>query len=57
MSDMQEKVSLQRISKLKMVFLLTSFYLAAEIIGRLLTGSLALIADAGHMATDTAGWV
>ena len=55
MSDTQEKLSLQRISKLKIVFLLTSFYLAAEIIGGLLTGSLALIADAGHMATDAAG--
>ena len=52
---MQEKLSLQRISKLKTVFLLTSFYLVAEIIGGLLTGSLALIADAGHMATDAAG--
>ena len=34
--------------------LLTGGCMVAEIIGGLLSGSLALIADAGHMATDTA---
>src|SRR5210317_2437696 len=34
--------------------LLTGGFMVAEIIGGLLSGSLALIADAGHMATDTA---
>ena len=34
--------------------LLTGGFIVAEIIGGLLSGSLALIADAGHMATDTA---
>jgi cobalt-zinc-cadmium efflux system protein len=34
--------------------LLTGGFMAAEIIGGILSGSLALIADAGHMATDTA---
>ena len=34
--------------------LLTGTFMAAEIIGGLISGSLALIADAGHMATDTA---
>jgi cobalt-zinc-cadmium efflux system protein len=38
--------------KIKIVLLLTSSYLAAEVVGGLLTGSLALIADAGHMFAD-----
>ena len=41
--------------RLKIVFGLTSVYLVAEVIGGLVTGSLALIADAGHMLTDVAG--
>ena len=38
--------------KIKIVLLLTCAYLAAEVVGGLLTGSLALIADAGHMLAD-----
>ncbi len=34
--------------------LLTGGFMAAEVIGGIVSGSLALIADAGHMATDTA---
>jgi cobalt-zinc-cadmium efflux system protein len=34
---------------------LTFLYLIAEVIGGLWTGSLALLADAGHMLTDVAG--
>lgn len=34
---------------------LTAAYLVAEVIGGLWTGSLALLADAGHMLTDVAG--
>jgi cobalt-zinc-cadmium efflux system protein len=41
--------------RLAIVFGLTLFYLLAEIIGGLATRSLALLADAGHMATDVAG--
>jgi cobalt-zinc-cadmium efflux system protein len=37
------------------VFWLTLLYLAAEVAGGLLTGSLALLADAGHMLTDVGG--
>ncbi len=37
------------------VLALTSFYLVAEVIGGLITGSLALLADAGHMLTDVGG--
>jgi cobalt-zinc-cadmium efflux system protein len=34
---------------------LTSTYLVAEVIGALITGSLALLADAAHMLTDVGG--
>lgn len=34
---------------------LTMTYLVAEVVGGFLTGSLALLADAGHMLTDVAG--
>ena len=44
----------KRKRRLVVVLTLTSVYLAAEIIGGLLTHSLALLADAGHMFTDTA---
>ena len=55
MHDVNEKLSSHRISKLKIVLVLTSAYFVVEIIGSLLTGSLALIADAGHMLTDVGG--
>lgn len=41
--------------KLTIVLGLTTTYLAAEVVGGLLTKSLALLADAGHMLTDVAG--
>ena len=45
-----------RIKKpLMIVFCLTFFYLIVEVIGGFWTGSLALLADAGHMLTDVAG--
>src|SRR4028118_517775 len=37
---------------LAFVFALTTAFLAVEVVGGLLTGSLALLADAGHMASD-----
>jgi cobalt-zinc-cadmium efflux system protein len=37
------------------VLCLTTAYLVAEVIGGLLTGSLALLADAGHMLADVSG--
>lgn len=40
---------------LAIVFGLTFFYLIVEVIGGFWTGSLALLADAGHMLTDVAG--
>ena len=38
--------------KLRIVFSLTAGYMVAESLGGVLTGSLALLADAGHMLTD-----
>lgn len=37
---------------LAVVFALTSIFMVAEVIGGLVTGSLALLADAGHMLSD-----
>lgn len=41
--------------RLSMVLILTTVYMLAEVIGGLWTGSLALMADAGHMLTDVFG--
>lgn len=41
--------------RLGIVLGLTTAYLVAEVVGGLLTHSLALLADAGHMLTDVAG--
>ena len=41
--------------RLAVAFTLTATILVAEVIGALWTGSLALLVDAGHMLTDTAG--
>src|SRR5687767_361259 len=40
--------------KLTMVLVLTAIYMIAEVVGGWWTGSLALLADAGHMLTDVA---
>lgn len=42
-------------SRLAWAFGLTSAYMIAEVIGGLITGSLALLADAAHMLTDAGG--
>ena len=44
-----------KIRKLKIVLVLLASYLIVEILAGFYTGSLALIADAGHMLTDTFG--
>ncbi|WP_395405959.1 cation diffusion facilitator family transporter (plasmid) [Arthrobacter sp. UC242_113] len=41
--------------RLVVVFAITFAVMVAEIVGAVLTGSLALLADAGHMFTDSAG--
>jgi cobalt-zinc-cadmium efflux system protein len=40
--------------RLILVLFLTALYMVAEVVGALWTGSLALLADAGHMFTDVA---
>jgi cobalt-zinc-cadmium efflux system protein len=40
--------------RLSLVLMLTAFYMIAEAVGGWWTGSLALLADAGHMFTDVA---
>jgi cation diffusion facilitator family transporter len=41
--------------RLTVVLVLTLAVLVAEVVGAVVSGSLALLADAGHMATDAAG--
>lgn len=41
--------------RLMIVLVLTTTYMLAEVIGGLITNSLALLADAGHMLTDVGG--
>ena len=43
--------------RLTVVLFLTSFYMIAELLGGWWTGSLALLADAGHMFTDAAALI
>lgn len=43
--------------RLRLVLVLTALYMLAEVIGAWFTGSLALLADAGHMFTDVAALV
>lgn len=50
-----QSVSYKNKGKLKLVLGLTLTYLIAEVIGGILTKSLALLADAGHMLTDVGG--
>lgn len=45
----------QNRKKLLLTLSLTGAYMIAEVIGGILTGSLALLADAGHMLTDISG--
>lgn len=43
----------RRVGRLRIAFLLTSTTMVAEAIGGLVSGSLALLADAGHMLVDS----
>lgn len=43
--------------RLSLVLALTAFYMVAEVLGAWWTGSLALLADAGHMFTDVTALV
>jgi cobalt-zinc-cadmium efflux system protein len=44
----------KRTSRLTTVLVLTAAFMVVEVVGGLLSGSLALLADAGHMLTDVA---
>src|SRR6188472_2380710 len=44
-------------ARLRVVLLVTACVMVLEVVGWLVTGSLALLADAGHMATDAAAVV
>lgn len=48
-------MSAEQTARLRIVLVLTAGYLAAELLGALFTGSLALLADAGHMLVDVGG--
>ena len=45
----------QRIRKLRLVFCIVAGFLAVEVVFGITTGSLALLADAGHMVADVGG--
>jgi cobalt-zinc-cadmium efflux system protein len=45
----------QHAGRLKWALALTAAYMVAEVVGGLVTGSLALLADAAHMLTDVGG--
>ena len=50
-----ESTTKQHQGRLKWALALTTIYLAAEVLGGWISGSLALLADAGHMLTDVGG--
>lgn len=47
--------NIDSIRRLKIVLILTTTFLIVEVIVGVITNSLALISDAGHMFTDAAG--
>jgi len=57
MTNIQEKPPTQQTRRLKTVLWLSSSYFAAALITVLLTGSLALLSEAGHMLADVGGLV
>ncbi|MBA8877049.1 cation diffusion facilitator family transporter [Phyllobacterium myrsinacearum] len=50
--DHAPKITTDNQRKVLIAFLITFTYMVVEVIGGLMSGSLALIADAGHMLTD-----
>jgi cobalt-zinc-cadmium efflux system protein len=52
--DHKQQRSSENWRRLSLVLFLTGFYMVAELVGGWWTGSLALLADAGHMFTDAA---
>jgi cobalt-zinc-cadmium efflux system protein len=54
-SDVRRSASARHVGRLKVVFGITLGVMALEVIAGVFSGSLALLADAGHMLTDVAG--
>jgi len=52
--DPHEHAPSRDVKALRAVLLITAVFLGVEVVGGLLSGSLALLADAGHMFTDVA---
>ena len=55
MATTRDQITNQRIRKLRIVFYLVAGFLVVEVVSGILTGSLALLADAGHMVADAGG--
>ena len=55
MEATHQSASAQHVGRLKIVFGITFAVMVAEVISGVISGSLALLADAGHMLTDVAG--
>ncbi len=55
MSTTRDELTKQRVKKLRIVFYMVAGFLAVEVVSSILTGSLALLADAGHMVADVGG--
>src|ERR1700738_41587 len=54
-ADQQARRSISSERRLMIVLVITALYLLAEVGGGLLTGSLARLADAGHLLGDVLG--
>jgi cobalt-zinc-cadmium efflux system protein len=54
-SEVPRSASAQHVGRLKVVLGITLSVMVAEVIAGVISGSLALLADAGHMLTDVAG--
>lgn len=55
MGHLHQSASERHRGRLKVVFVITLTVMVAEIVAGFVSGSLALLADAGHMLTDVAG--
>ncbi len=55
MSKTRDEITKHRTRKLRIVFFIVTGFLAVEVVFGLITGSLALLADAGHMVADAGG--
>ena len=51
----RDAIMKQRIRKLRLVFCIVAGFLAVEVVFGITTGSLTLLADAGHMVADVGG--